>query len=129
MHDLHVSDKVLSANNRSQTVYTFTHMHQTKPSIFLKIYAGEPSEMPLELSAVNMLFLEGKANTVPALLLVGDVVAGANGPRVDTKIWSDDREGFYAPHTTDQPTRPPKEPSIWSFLVSRHFRIRYSKTL
>jgi hypothetical protein len=102
MYDLQVGDKVLSANNRFQTVYTFTHMHRTKPSVFLQIYAGEPSEMPVELSAIHMLFLEGKANPVPALLVkVGDVLAGADGPRVVTKIGRVDREGFYAPHTTD----------------------------
>ena len=76
--------------------------HRTKPSAFLQIYAGEPSETPLELSYKPMLFLEGRANPVPALLVkVGDVIAGANGPRVVTKIGSVAREGFYAPHSAD----------------------------
>jgi hypothetical protein len=101
MQDLQVGDKVLSANNRFQTVYTFTHMHRTKTSGFLQIYTEE-SETPLELSPKHMLFLEGKVNPLPALLVkVGDAVAGANGPRVVTDIRSVVREGFYAPHTTD----------------------------
>jgi hypothetical protein len=101
MQDLQVGDKVLSANNRFQTVFTFTHMDRIKPSVFLQIYT-ESSETPLELSGKHMLFIQGKANPIPALLLkVGDAVAGANGPRVVTKIGSVVREGFYAPHTTD----------------------------
>lgn len=101
MQDLQVGDKVLAANNQLQTVYTFTHMHRTKPAVFLQIHT-DSSEMPLELTETHMLFLEGKANPVPAhLVKLGDALAGANGPRVVTKIGGVVRNGFYAPHTTD----------------------------
>jgi hypothetical protein len=100
MPDLQVGDKVLAANNRFETVFTFFHMHRTKPTVFLQIYT-ESSKIPLEITGKHMVFLQGKAAPVPALRVkVGDEIAGANGPRVVTKIASIVRNGFYAPDTT-----------------------------
>jgi len=113
MKDLQVGDKVLTGSGTYQTIYAMDHYHKWKPTEYLQIHTSLTQE-PLEVTALHMLFVAGKSNPIPALLLeVGDslqtmmldnqnegrhgLVAMAEVIKIDRVV----RNGFYNALTMD----------------------------
>ena len=108
MKELQVGDKVLTANGEYQTVYSFSHYHESKPTEYLQIYFAN-SKGPLEISNRHLVFLAAKKNPVPASQIkVGDKLTAQSGESTSTsmtdtviKINKVRRDGLYAPFTAD----------------------------
>jgi hypothetical protein len=103
MEDLRVGDRVLTKGGKYNTIYTFDHFHHTKPTSFLQIYTDSTEQDgPIELTGNHLIFLEGKANPVPAKQIEsGDYVSTPQGPARVTQITTITRNGLYSPLTTD----------------------------
>ena len=100
MKDLKIGDRILTGNNKFEAVYAFGHHHPTKPAEFFQIYSKH-SKAPLEVTADHLIFLQNRADPVPAeSIKVGDVLqmTTEKGSRV-TRIKSVKRNGIYAPMT------------------------------
>jgi Hint module len=101
MMDLKIGDKVLTGNQKYETVYGFGHFHATKVARFLQIYT-ENNRVPLEMTEEHMVFVAGKKNPVRAgSIQVGDVLQSGFGSSQVKKTSSIKREGLYAPLTPD----------------------------
>ena len=80
MKELQVNDHVLvgkDSNNKPlyQPVYGFGHHETSTPQEFLQIHTSPNTGKPLELSAIHLLYVEGKKDPVRAdAIEVGDVL-------------------------------------------------------
>ena len=112
MKELHVNDQVLvgkDSNNKPiyQPVYGFGHHETSTPKEFLQIHTSPSSGKPLELSAIHLLYVQGKKDPVRAdSIEVGDVLVQTSvedSTKVVkvTKVKKVVREGAYMPLTKD----------------------------
>lgn len=99
MKDLHVGDKILTANKEYQPVYTFAHYLPSKPAEFLQVSTDQGTV--LEMTGEHLVFLANKISAVRAdSLQVGDVLRGPTEvTHAITKIGTVERTGLFAPLT------------------------------
>ncbi|CAB9522096.1 expressed unknown protein [Seminavis robusta] len=102
MKDLQVGDKILTASNEYQPVYSFGHWDPTTEARFLQFHTKEGTV--LEMTPEHLVFEADNNDPVRAdSLQVGDVLRGNNPQSSHTiaKIDSIQREGLYAPFTEE----------------------------
>lgn len=93
MKDLQVGDEVFSGN-AYEFVYAWAHLEETTKATFLQIHTA--SKNMLEITAKHMVFVDGKADPIPAIAIqIGDSLGGSKV----TKIGSIEKTGLYAPLT------------------------------
>lgn len=91
MRDLEVGEKVLSASNKYERVYSFGHRDVSTKAEFLHFH---PSK--LEVTENHLVFIDGQQGAVPASTIkVGDILSGIKVEGVRKVV----REGVYNPFT------------------------------
>jgi len=101
MKDLTVGDKILTANNKYETIYSFGHRHDEVEAEYLQVKTSH-SETPLELTADHMVFLSKKRAVPASMLKVGDslLLSSSSDELVAIEsIKTVKRVGAYAPFT------------------------------
>ena len=106
LEHVRIGDRVLTANEKYESVYSFGHRHQSLQLEFLRIATTSVGgDMPIEISANHMIYVvrkDGVDRMLPASMVqIGDVLM--SGPpehpchvvRIDRVV----REGVFAPFT------------------------------
>lgn len=95
MRDLQVGDRVFTGEDY-HTVYAFGHLDKAAKAEFLQIHTDKDST--LEVTVNHLVYVDGRSAPVRAdSIKVGDFLQGA----AVTKIGAVERNGLYAPLTTD----------------------------
>ena len=105
MKDLKLGDKVLAANHKFESVYSFGHHEPSARVDYLRIYTSI-GQTPLEISADHMLFVfqDEHQRALPASMIrIGDTLINVAGQQQYTEVIKIDRvvgRGAYAPFTS-----------------------------
>ena len=104
MKDLRLGDKVLTANQKFESVYSFGHHDPSARAHYVRIHT-DVSEMPLEISADHMIYRVegGRRRALPASMLrIGDILVTGNDEVENPKVVMVDGvvgDGAFAPFT------------------------------
>jgi hypothetical protein len=103
MKDLQPGDKVMAANQKYQTVYSFGHVNEDAEDLFYQIHTREgldisSSEVPLEMTGNHLIFKVGGEAVRADKIQAGDKLS--SGQTV-TKVSTTKKQGLYMPLTVD----------------------------
>lgn len=98
MSKLQLGDKVLTTRGY-QTIYAFAHNDTTTRAQFLQIHTVGGSK-PVEVTENHLIFVVDKVHPIRAVSVrKGDVLKGAQGALIVSKVERVERQGLYAPLT------------------------------
>lgn len=100
MKDLQVGDRVLTAGNTYQPIYSFGHYNPVRTAEFRQVHT---KDSVIEMTAEHLVFLKDQAHPVRAdSVRVGDELLGHEGnTQTITDIRTIQRRGLYTPFTPD----------------------------